>query len=176
MSTTRSDDAVADAIGMRSFVARRDPHVRPVLALDLGTRVGWAMRTASGISSGAVSFAQGSRESRGDRLNRWSQWLAGMNRDPLAFVAYELVRAHGPGGVLTAHCYGQFEGVLLAWAARAGVDVRPVGVSTVRKAIVGKGNANKQAAETAIRARGFDPASHDEADALAVLLWATGHA
>lgn len=167
-------DPVADALGCDSYVARPSPRARPILALDLGTRVGWALRTSAGIASGTKSFSQGARESRGDRLNRWAQWLGGMNREPLAFVAYELVRAHGPGGILTAHCYGQFEGVLLAWAARNGIEVRPVGVSTVRKSITGKGNANKDAAGAAIRARGFDPLSHDEADALAVLLWATG--
>jgi hypothetical protein len=36
----------------------------------------------------------------------------------------------------------------------------------------GKGNADKQAVIDAIRARGFSPVDHNEADAIAILLWA----
>jgi hypothetical protein len=36
----------------------------------------------------------------------------------------------------------------------------------------GKGNADKAAVIAAVRARGFSPADDDEADALAILLWA----
>ena len=36
-----------------------------------------------------------------------------------------------------------------------------------------KGNADKAAVIAAIRSRGFNPADDNEADALAILLWAT---
>ena len=36
----------------------------------------------------------------------------------------------------------------------------------------GKGNADKQAVIAAMRERGFEPADDNEADAIAILLWA----
>ena len=39
--------------------------------------------------------------------------------------------------------------------------------------VTGKGNADKAAVIAAVRARGFNPADDNEADALAILLWAT---
>ena len=36
----------------------------------------------------------------------------------------------------------------------------------------GKGNADKQAMIAAMRERGFEPADDNEADAIAILLWA----
>ena len=45
-------------------------------------------------------------------------------------------------------------------------------VGTIKRFIAGKGNADKQAVIDAVRARGFDPADDNEADALAILLWA----
>lgn len=170
----RADAEVFADLDAGGFVPDPRPNARPILALDIGTSLGWALRTRAGVSSGTKSFAEKRNETRGDRLLRLWRWLSGMNREPLAYVAYELVRAHGPGGILTAHCYGQFEGVLLTWAARNGIEVRPVGVGTVRKAVCGNGNAKKPDVDAAVRALGFVPSTHDEADAIAVLLWATG--
>ena len=42
---------------------------------------------------------------------------------------------------------------------------------TIKRFISGKGNADKQAVVSAVRARGFNPADDNEADALAILLW-----
>ena len=47
---------------------------------------------------------------------------------------------------------------------------RPVG--TIKRFIAGKGNADKTAVIEAVRARGFNPADDNEADAIAILLWA----
>ena len=49
--------------------------------------------------------------------------------------------------------------------------VSPVG--TIKRFATGKGNADKTAMIAAIRARGFPPADDNEADAIALLLWAT---
>ena len=45
-------------------------------------------------------------------------------------------------------------------------------VGTIKRFIAGKGNADKDAVIAAVRARGFAPADDNEADALAILLWA----
>ena len=45
-------------------------------------------------------------------------------------------------------------------------------MGTIKLHVTGKGNADKQAMMAAVRARGFRPADDNEADALAILLWA----
>ena len=45
-------------------------------------------------------------------------------------------------------------------------------VGTIKRFIAGKGNADKTAVIAAVRARGFDPTDDNEADAIAILLWA----
>jgi Holliday junction resolvasome RuvABC endonuclease subunit len=47
-----------------------------------------------------------------------------------------------------------------------------VPVGTWKRHACGKGNADKQAVIAAMRARGFEPADDNEADAIAILLWA----
>jgi Holliday junction resolvasome RuvABC endonuclease subunit len=46
-------------------------------------------------------------------------------------------------------------------------------VVAVKRYATGRGNADKAAMVTAIQARGFRPADDNEADAIALLLWAT---
>jgi hypothetical protein len=161
--------AEAGGIGEANFIARPDPGAAPVLALDLGTHCGFALRTAAGVASGRLNLAERRRETRGDRLRRFDEWLAAANACGLSLIAYEVVRAHGPGGILTAHCYGQFEAVVLMFASRRGIPVRPYAVGTVKKAATGRGNAKKPEVGAAMRALGYTPATDDEADALAVL-------
>ena len=70
-----------------------------------------------------------------------------------------------PKGALLAY--------LLAWCEeRANAD-QGVPVGTIKRYATGRGNANKAAMIAAMRARGFAPADDNEADALALLLWAT---
>ena len=45
-------------------------------------------------------------------------------------------------------------------------------VGTIKRFATSKGNADKQAMIAAVRARGFEPADDNEADAIAILLWA----
>jgi Holliday junction resolvasome RuvABC endonuclease subunit len=61
---------------------------------------------------------------------------------------------------------------LTAWAELRGVPYEGVPVGTIKRHATGKGNASKQTMIDAARARGFDPADDNEADAIALLLWA----
>ncbi|MEY3082847.1 MAG: hypothetical protein RJA94_2832, partial [Pseudomonadota bacterium] len=45
-------------------------------------------------------------------------------------------------------------------------------VGTIKRFATGKGNADKQAMIAAVRERGFESADDNEADAIAILLWA----
>ena len=53
-----------------------------------------------------------------------------------------------------------------------GVPYQGVPVGTIKRHATGKGNANKEAMMAVARSRGFSPADDNEADAIAILLWA----
>lgn len=150
------------------------PSNRCVLALDLGTVTGWALRGPDGlITSGTLSLLPGRFDGGGMRYLRFSNWLAEMDRlsGPMATIWFEEVRRHV--GTDAAHVYGGLLATLTAWAELHGVPYQGVPVGTIKRHVTGKGNANKDAMIAATRARGFSPADDNEADAIALLLWAT---
>jgi hypothetical protein len=145
-----------------------------VLALDLGTTTGWALRDQDGgITSGTMTFRPSRFEGGGMRYLRFRGWLtemAGLARG-LSRIAFEEVRAHA--GTDAAHLYGGFLAHLSAWCEERGIAYEGVPVATIKRFATGKGNADKAAMIAAMRARGFAPADDNEADAIALLLWAT---
>lgn len=146
---------------------------RTLLTIDLGTTTGWALRSADGlITSGTVSFKPNRNDGGGMRYLRFQNWLTEMDRlgGPIATIFYEEVRRHA--GTDAAHVYGGLMAVLTAWAEMRGVPYQGVPVGTIKKHTTGKGNANKAAMITAARAKGFSPKDDNEADAIAILLWA----
>jgi Holliday junction resolvasome RuvABC endonuclease subunit len=89
---------------------------------------------------------------------------------PIAAIWFEEVRAHR--GVDASHVYGGLIATLTAWGELRGVPYSGVPVGTWKRSVTGRGNADKAAVISAIRARGFHPTDDNEADALAILLWA----
>jgi Holliday junction resolvasome RuvABC endonuclease subunit len=75
-------------------------------------------------------------------------------------------------GTDAAHVFGGLLASLTAWAETTGVPYQSVPVGTIKQHVTGKGNAPKEAMIAAARARGFSPADDNEADAIAILLWA----
>jgi hypothetical protein len=149
------------------------PMDRTLLAIDLGTTTGWALRSFDGpITSGTVSFRPSRYDGGGMRYLRFQNWLAEMDRlsGPIATIWYEEVRNHK--GVDAAHVYGGLMATLTSWAEMRGVPYQGVPVGTIKRFATGKGNANKVAMMEAARSRGFSPADDNEADAIAILLWA----
>jgi hypothetical protein len=145
-----------------------------VLALDLGTTTGWALRSQDGgITSGTISFKPTRFEGGGMRFLRFRGWLAEVANlsGGLARIVFEEVRAHA--GTDAAHLYGGWLAILSAWSEQRGIPYQGVPVGTIKAFATGKGNANKAAMIAAIEARGFRPADDNEADAIALLLWAT---
>lgn len=162
-----------------NFRARSNPDGLPVLALDLGTVCGFALRTAAGVTSGVLDLQPRAKGTRGQRLMRLWRFLFDVQQaTPLAWVAHELVQGHGPGGFETARAYAQYEGVVILFAERAGIEVRSVHTGTLKKAITGKGawpkGQGKAKLLEAVQARGYAPDAQDEADAIAVLEYFTG--
>ena len=149
------------------------PSERPILALDLGTTTGWALRDADGlITSGTLSLRPGRYDGGGMRYLRFANWLAEIDRltGPMAAIWFEEVRRHA--GTDAAHVYGGLMATLTAWAEQHGVPYQGVPVGTIKRHVTAKGNAGKEAVLAAVRARGFSPAGDNEADAIAILLWA----
>ena len=143
------------------------------LALDLGTTTGWALRTAYGaILSGTVSFRPSRYDGGGMRYLRFRNWLDEISEraGDLSAVYFEEVRRHV--GTDAAHLYGGFLATLTTWCETRAVPYQGVPVGTIKRHIAAKGNADKEAVIAAIRARGFAPDDDNEADAIAILLWA----
>ena len=150
------------------------PRPRAMLALDLGTTTGWALRgPATGITSGTMSFKPSRFEGGGMRFLRFRGWLdeVGQLSGGLARIVFEEVRAHA--GTDAAHLYGGFLAHLSAWCEERTIPYEGVPVGTIKRYATGKGNADKAAMIAAVKARGFAPADDNEADAIALLLWAT---
>ncbi len=149
------------------------PMDRTLLAIDLGTTTGWALRSPGGlITSGTVSFRPSRYDGGGMRYLRFQNWLAEMDRlsGPIATIFYEEVRRHI--GTDAAHVFGGLIATLTSWAELRGVPYGGVPVGTIKKFATGKGNSNKAAMIAAARAKGFSPTDDNEADAIAILLWA----
>ena len=143
-----------------------------ILALDLGTTTGWALPTADGLlTSGTVSFP-GRFEGCGMRFLRLTRWLTEVERlvGPITTIWFEEVLRHA--GTDAAHVYGGLLATLTAWAELRGVSYRGVPAGTVKRHATRKRNALKAAIMAAVRARRLAPADGNEADALALLLWA----
>ncbi len=146
---------------------------RSILSLDLGTTTGWAMKLGGGvIESGTVLFRPSRYDGGGMRYVRFRSWLANVASDAsgLEAIYFEEVRRHL--GTDAAHLYGGFLATLTAWCEQNAIPYEGVPVGTIKRYIAGRGNADKATVIEAVRARGFKPADDNEADAIAILLWA----
>lgn len=146
------------------------------LALDMGSRCGWAIGKAGEVCAGQVcsgvwDIAPRRGESPGMRylhLRAHLQRVRAAYPD-LAAVFYE--QAHHRGGAATEYAVGCVATVQ-AWCAVHRRVFEAVLSATIKKHATGKGNAPKDAVMGAMRRRGFTPADDNEADALALLDWA----
>jgi len=158
------------------------PHL-VILALDLGTTTGWALRSANGpVAHGFVSFKSQRVEGGGMRYLRLGRWLADMlalsgsqtgsqsNLTGIGAVYFEEVRRHL--GVDAAHVYGGLLATLTAWCEHHQIPYQGVPVGTIKRHATGKGNAGKAEVIAAMKALGHPVTDDNEADALALLHWA----
>ena len=143
-----------------------------ILALDLGTTTGWALRSMGTTTSGCLSLKSSRFDGGGMRYLRFRRWLEQLqvHAGPIGAVYFEEVRRHV--GTDAAHVYGGLLGQLTAWCEEYGVAYQGVPVGTIKAFATGRGNADKAAVIAAVQARGFSPADDNEADAIAILLWA----
>lgn len=156
---------------------------RSILALDLGTKCGYAHydATTGQRLSGHWDLAPKKRtESPGMRYIRFEQYLkAWLEAHPVDLIIYEEVRRHM--GVDAAHIYGALEGHLQRLCAERDLNLSQTEVGEWKKWAVGKGNAKKPEIQTAAVAtfnwwptteKGETLPTEDEADAWCILHWA----
>lgn len=156
-----------------------------ILALDLGTKTGYALakngkRIISGMRDGASDRFSGG----GMRYLKFRKWLSEMNENQhVDIVFYEEVRAHmapkakgkkGGGSMLVdaAHAYGGFLAILTAWCEENKIPYEGLPVGSIKKRATGKGNASKELVKKAMLGHwGLASVEDDnESDALAILL------
>lgn len=135
-----------------------------ILALDLGTRTGWAIVYANGgVHTGYVDFKGDRFEGGGMRFLRFRQWLDKLGGVP-EYVYYEKVRRHL--GTDAAQIYGGWLTVLTSWCEEHGVPYQGLTVQEIKIFATGKGNANKGwMIEAATKATGRQFDDDNEADA-----------
>lgn len=143
-----------------------------ILALDLGTKLGWAVRARDGkVVHGTEVFTPRASWSPGQRWLRVRSFLTDLiARHQIHAIAYEDVKRHM--GTDAAHAYGAFLCIVQMVADSHRAALHPVGVKTIKKFWTGNGNADKDAMTAQAKARGFKPESDNDADALAILHWA----
>lgn len=167
-----SANASAHPHSLQPALSLRDDSNPVVLALDLGTTTGYAIHSSDKcIVSGTASFRPSRYDGGGMRYLRFRSWLEQIAADiGIEAVYFEEVRRHV--GTDAAHLYGGFLATLTTWCETRSIAYQGVPVGTIKRYIAGKGNADKDAVIAAVRARGFNPADDNEADAIAILLWA----
>lgn len=141
-----------------------------ILAIDIGIKTGWAIKAADGkIYSGTEDFKISKFEGRGMLFVKFRRWLVEIkNKYPeLSHLYFEAVRRHL--GTDAAHAYGGFVAQAMAFCEHHNISYEGVPVQTIKKHITGKGNASKAEVIDAVKAKGFNPACDNEADAISLL-------
>lgn len=111
-----------------------------ILALDLGQRTGWAVRSRDGaIASGVQEFRPGRFEGGGMIWLRFRAWLQEIDETAggVGVVVFEEVRRHL--GTAAGHAYGGYLAHLTAWAEANSIPYQGVPVGTIKRHIAGKG-------------------------------------
>lgn len=142
-----------------------------ILALDLGTKTGFALRRRDGaMRYGTVDFTPRASWAPGQKWQRFRSWLSTtITENNVTQIAFEDVKRHGPGQVLAAHAYGGFRAMLEMVADQHRVTLIPFGVGQIKKHWTGSGVAKKDAMIQQAKARGFRVLDDNNADALAIL-------
>jgi len=144
-----------------------------ILAIDPGSSCGFAYRGDQGeLESGTVDFALRRGESRGMQLWRFSDWLETvmfrMGKGDL--VLFEM--AHHRGGAANEVLTGMTTRIM-EYAERRGAEYKGVHSGSLKKAVAGHGNADKDAMAVAVSTHlaCLKQRTDDEYDALALVVF-----
>lgn len=115
-----------------------------ILALDLGTKTGWAASLGGQVISSVQNLTPRRFDGGGMRFLRFREWLSEiLGKHKFTFVCFEEVRRHA--GTDAAHIYGGLMGQLTSICEELEVPYEGVPVGTIKKSATGKGNADKDA-------------------------------
>ena len=168
-----SESDASGTVGTTIESATKAGYALTILAIDLGTTTGWAVRARDHqIAHGFVSFKPQRFEGGGMRFLRFKRWLSEIHTmtNDIHTVYFEEVRRHA--GVDAAHVYGGLMATLTTWCEHRNIPYQGVPVGTIKKHATGKGNAGKDEVIAAMRVKGHPVSDDNEADALALLHWA----
>ena len=111
-----------------------------ILALDLGTKCGWA--DSKGYS-GVWHLKPSTHESAGERYRKFEMFLKEeISSHQINFIVYEEVHRHI--GTEAAHVYGGLMAILQLICCGKGIEYKGVGVGTIKKHATGSGSASKE--------------------------------
>jgi hypothetical protein len=146
--------------------------MKTILALDLGTKTGWALYKNGQITSGSQSFKTDRFDGAGMRFLRFNRWLSALKKEHAIIqeIYFEEVRRHA--GTQAAHIYGGFQAALTMWCEEWLIPYESVPVGTIKLYATGKGNANKGMMMEAARRLDFNVLDDNEADAIHLLRYA----
>ncbi len=144
-----------------------------ILALDLGTKTGWAfgdMEDTNRIYSGMQDFSLKRGESSGMRLLNFDKWVYDMlDKHKPEMVGYEM--PHHRGGHATQLLLGML-GILHVACEKAGIEYSSVHSMTLKKSATGSGKASKKdMISAAMKKFNREITDDNEADALHILAW-----
>lgn len=142
-----------------------------ILAIDCGTKTGWAISCNGMVESGVQDFTLKRGESAGMRFFNFRIWLKRMlNKFPIKLVVYE--QAHHRGGAAT------MVGVGMVTRIQEECDIRelkytPIHSATLKKFATGSGRASKESMLSRAREEwGVHVIDDNEADALFLMDYA----
>ncbi len=161
------------AAALPALAAKPTPSTPSILALDLGSTTGWAIRNSRcRILHGTAEFRPTRFEGGGMRYLRFGKWLDQTLEvtGGIDSVYFEEVRRHA--GTDAAHVHGGLLATLTAWCEQQSIPYCGVPVGTWKRYACGKGNASKSEVIAAMCGFGFETSDDNEADALAILHWA----
>jgi hypothetical protein len=155
-----------------------DPDRPRILALDLMSVLGWACRADDGqILYGTETFQTAQVSSPGMKWLRYRNWLRRMREEGRPeWVFFEEVKGFPPKNCgRDSRIYYGFEHHLTAFCAAAKLDCQGVPPGTIKKFVTGSGAAPKEAVISAVKALGHHPTDSNQADAIALLLYAEAY-
>ena len=139
--------------------------LKTILAIDLGTNLGWAMWSSGKIKFGTEDLQNSTWDGAGLRFLKLRKFL--LERKDVDLVVYENVMAHS--STFASHVYGGYLSVIQYFCEEYEVPYTSYGVGQIKKGWVGKGNAKKDAMIREAHNRGFNVKDDNSADALAIL-------
>lgn len=148
----------------RRQVVRAEPSA--ILALDIGSTMGWAYSGAGRIQHGTIKLPTGDHP--GSRMAALHSWLTEVKATfgGFDFIVWEDAFRQ-PGKANAIH--HRLVGAMLRWAYHHQIGVMPVGVTAIKRWAAGSGTAGKPEMIAAARAAGFEPEDDNAADALNLL-------